>query len=143
MKLRTLTATFGCLDQATLDLRDGLNVLVLPNEQGKSTWAAFLTAMFYGIDTSQRSSRGKLPDKVRYQPWSGKPMCGTVELEWNGQLLVLQRTSERGDPWGRSGPGTGIPDWKSPVSPEKTAAESCWAWSGLCFSAAPSSAAPI
>ena len=98
MLIRNMTATFGCLDQAELTLEPGLNRLRLDNEQGKSTWAAFLTAMFYGIDTSKRSSKGRLAEKSRYQPWSGKTMAGTVELEWQGRVLVLQRTSERGKP---------------------------------------------
>ena len=100
MKLLKLTATFGCLDGAELELRDGLNVFTLPNESGKSTWAAFLTAMFYGVDTAQRAGKGKLPDKHRYQPWNGKPMAGTMELEHEGRILVIQRTSQRGRPMG-------------------------------------------
>ena len=80
MIIRKMTATFGCLDGVVLELQDGLNVFTLPNERGKSTWAAFLTAMFYGVDTGQRAARGKLPDKLRYQPWNGKPMEGLVEL---------------------------------------------------------------
>ncbi len=98
MKILTMTATFGCLDHASLYLHDGVNLLTLPNEQGKSTWTAFAAAMFYGIDTAQRTSRGKLPAKTRYQPWSGKPMEGTMEIEFDGQVLVLQRTSRPGRP---------------------------------------------
>jgi len=100
VKLVKMTATFGCLDQAVLEPKDGLNVITLPNESGKSTWAAFLTAMFYGIDTTQRAAKGRLPEKTRYQPWSGKPMAGTLEIEDRGRILVLQRTSERGKPLG-------------------------------------------
>lgn len=98
MKILTMTATFGCLDEATLHLTDGVNRFTLPNESGKSTWAAFLQAMFYGIDTSQRASKGVLPEKTRWQPWNGKAMCGTIELEHRGQTIVLQRTSQRGRP---------------------------------------------
>lgn len=100
MKILSMTATFGCLDGARLELTGGLNVLTLPNESGKSTWAAFLTAMLYGIDTAQRAAKGKLPDKVRWQPWNGKPMEGILELEHEGRTLVLQRTSRRGKPFG-------------------------------------------
>jgi len=96
-----MTATFGCLDGETLRLEDGLNVLIRPNERGKTTWAAFLLAMFYGIDTSKRSAKGILPDKTRYQPWNGKPMSGTLELEHQGRIIVLQRTSQRGRPMGQ------------------------------------------
>lgn len=100
MRIRKLTATFGCLDGAVLEIQPGLNELVLPNESGKSTWCAFLLAMFYGIDTTRRAAKGRLPDKERYQPWSGRPMSGTVELEQDGRVLVIQRTSERGKPLG-------------------------------------------
>lgn len=99
MKIRKMTATFGCLDGAVLELSDGVNTIYLPNEGGKSTWVAFLTCMFYGLDT-KRSSRGRLADKERYQPWNGKPMEGTVELSWQGRQIVLQRTSSKGKPFG-------------------------------------------
>lgn len=100
MKILSMTATFGCLEQARLELNEGLNPLVLPNEQGKSTWCAFLLAMFYGIDTTQRAARGRLPEKQRYAPWSGKAMEGLMELEVQGRVMVLQRTSAHGRPMG-------------------------------------------
>ncbi len=98
MKILSMTATFGCLDGETLTLSDGLTILNRPNESGKSTWAAFVQAMFYGIDTTQRATKGKLADKNRYLPWSGKPMSGTMELETGGRRIVLQRTSQRSKP---------------------------------------------
>lgn len=100
MKILRMKATFGCLDGAELTLQPGLNDLCLPNEHGKSTWAAFVVAMFYGIDTAQRSARGRLPDKLRYAPWNGKAMEGILELEKDGKILVLQRTSAKGKPMG-------------------------------------------
>ena len=98
MKILSMTAIFGCLDGETLTLSDGLTVLNRRNESGKSTWAAFVQAMFYGIDTTQRAVKGKLADKNRYLPWSGKPMSGTMELEVGGRHIVLQRTSQRNKP---------------------------------------------
>ncbi len=99
MVIRKLTATFGCLDGAVLELKDGVNMLRLPNEGGKSTWAAFLCAMFYGLDPA-RAAKGRLSGKERYLPWSGKPMEGTMELELQGRTIVLQRSSENGKPFG-------------------------------------------
>ncbi|MFR4067969.1 MAG: AAA family ATPase [Oscillospiraceae bacterium] len=93
MKLLRMTATFGRLDHETLTLTDGLNLLQLPNEAGKSTWAEFLLAMFYGIDTSEREKTGVLPVKAKYQPWNGKAMEGTIELEQDGRRITLTRTS--------------------------------------------------
>jgi uncharacterized protein YhaN len=99
VKLLKLQASFGRLDR-TLTLKDGLNVLTLPNEAGKSTWSAFLLAMFYGIDTSERVKGNTLPVKLRYKPWSGAPMQGTLELEWNGRRITLERKTSGRIPMG-------------------------------------------
>lgn len=99
MIIKRMTATFGNLDNATLTPSEGLNVFYAPNESGKSTWAAFLFTMFYGIGTERRGS-GKLPAKDRYKPWSGKMMQGTVELNWQGRNITLQRTSDGRTPMG-------------------------------------------
>ena len=42
MQIKRLAATFGRLENETLDLEPGLNVIEAPNEAGKSTWTAFL-----------------------------------------------------------------------------------------------------
>ena len=100
MKLLRMTATFGRLEQETLSLIDGLNVLQMPNEAGKSTWAEFLLAMLYGVDTSERVKTGVLPVKTKYQPWSGKPMEGVIELTHAGRRITITRTSTARAPLG-------------------------------------------
>ena len=100
MKLLRMTATFGRLEQETLSLTDGLNVLQMPNEAGKSTWAEFLLAMLYGVDTSERVKTGVLPVKTKYQPWSGKPMEGVIELTHVGRRITITRTSTARAPLG-------------------------------------------
>ena len=92
MKILSMTATFGKLNQATLNFEDGLNVLHAPNEWGKSTWCAFITAMLYGIDTRQRNTDAQLADKEHYTPWSGAPMAGRMEILWND--ISLQDITE-------------------------------------------------
>ncbi len=91
MRLLSMTATFGSLENATLTLKPGLNVIEAPNEWGKSTWCAFLLAMLYGIDTRARSKSDTLADKTRYLPWSGTPMAGRMELVWEGRRITLER----------------------------------------------------
>lgn len=100
MRIHTMTATFGQLEGKTLRLEPGLNVITAPNEWGKSTWCAFLLAMLYGIDTKQRARAGMLPDKERYKPWSGKPMEGTITLNWQGREITIQRKSKGRIPMG-------------------------------------------
>jgi len=101
MKIRKMTATFGNLERSTLSLDDGLTVITAPNEGGKSTWSAFLRVMFYGIDTKDRDKTGYLADKNRYQPWSGAPMSGEIQLEWEGRDITIRRTSTRTAPMGQ------------------------------------------
>ena len=98
VKLKKMTATFGALERATLTLDDGLTVISAPNESGKSTWTAFLKAMFYGVDTKDRDKIGYLADKNRYQPWSGAPMSGEIQLEWQGRDITIRRTTNRSGP---------------------------------------------
>ena len=95
-----MTATFGKLDNETLYLQDGLNVLTAPNEWGKSTWCAFLCAMLYGIDTRERSKADQLADKEKYMPWSGKPMEGSVRLIHEGRDITIQRRTRGRTPMG-------------------------------------------
>ena len=100
MKIKTMTATFGKLEQAKLELKDGLNILEGPNEGGKSTWMGFLRAMLYGIDTRDRDKKGYLAEKNRYQPWSGSPMEGEIILEWGGRDITIRRSKKGSNPFG-------------------------------------------
>ncbi len=100
MKILKMTATFGKLQNETLTLCPGLNIIDRPNEWGKSTWCAFLTAMLYGIDTKERTTKEALSVKERYAPWSGLNMAGTMEIEWNGKNITIQRTSTAKIPLG-------------------------------------------
>ena len=94
MKIYSMTATFGKLENETLTLQPGLNILEAPNEWGKSTWCAFLVAMLYGIETRVHTTKTALADKERYAPWSGSPMSGSIDLCWNGRDITIQRQSK-------------------------------------------------
>ena len=99
MRIKKMTATFGGLERAVLEPGPGLTVFTAPNEGGKSTWAAFLKAMLYGVDTRERDKAGSLADKTRYAPWSGAPMSGELELEWAGKNITLRRFAARSGPF--------------------------------------------
>ena len=101
MKIESMTATFGKLEGQTLELKPGLNVITAPNEWGKSTWCAFLLAMLYGVDTKSKSTKGNLADKERYAPWSGSPMSGRMEIQWEGRRITLERTTRGRIPMGQ------------------------------------------
>lgn len=95
MQLHRAQATFGKLKNQTLELRHGLNIIQAPNETGKSTWCAFLLAMFYGINSKERDKAGYIAEKNRYQPWNGSAMSGRLELQDGQQEITLTRTTKR------------------------------------------------
>lgn len=99
MKLLSLYGDFGRLNHETLEFHDGLNILELPNEGGKSTWCALLRAMLYGIDSKERDKAGFLADKNRYAPWSGAPMAGVMECEHEGRRLRIRRGADKRQPF--------------------------------------------
>ena len=100
MRIKSMIATFGCLDRARLEPGEGFNLIQAPNEGGKSTWCAFLKAMFYGIDTRDRDRKGYLADKNRYQPWSGAHMEGEITLERQGRDITIRRSQKGSTPLG-------------------------------------------
>lgn len=100
MKIYSMTATFGKLENQTLTLKPGLNVIHAPNEWGKSTWCAFLVSMLYGMETRVKSTKTALADKERYAPWSGVPMSGRLELRWQGKDITIERWTKGRTPLG-------------------------------------------
>ena len=94
MKILSMTATFGKLEHQTLELKPGLNVIEAPNEWGKSTWCAFMVNILYGIDTRERTTKTALAEKDRYAPWSGAPMSGRMDLNWNGRDITIERSTK-------------------------------------------------
>lgn len=100
MRIYKMTATFGKLQNQVLTLEPGLNIITAENEWGKSTWCAFLVAMLYGMDTRMKSTKTALADKDRYAPWSGAPMEGRIDLNWNGRDITIERRTRRRVPLG-------------------------------------------
>ena len=100
MMIHRLFGTFGGLEKQELRLKEGLNILTAPNEWGKSTWTAFLLAMLYGVDTTERESKGVLPVKTKYKPWSGQDMAGVMELTFQGEEITLERCAKGRTPMG-------------------------------------------
>jgi len=94
VKIKKLQATYGKLNNEVIEFNPGLNVIHMPNESGKSTWCAFIRAMFFGVDSAERMREGHLPDKVKYEPWSGAPMQGSMDIEYKGNDITLIRSSE-------------------------------------------------
>ena len=93
MKINKLTASFGKFNNESITFHSGLNIIEAPNESGKTTWCAFILAMLYGVDSSERTKTGTLPVKQRYAPWSGAPMEGTAELTADNCNITIIRST--------------------------------------------------
>lgn len=88
-------SAFGGLKDFTLDLSGGLNVIYGNNEDGKSTVAAFIKAMFYGTGRNTKS----LADSVRlkYTPWDNSTMAGKIYFENGGKNYCLEKEFRKSD----------------------------------------------
>ena len=100
MRIYRMTATFGKLENQTLTLEPGLNIISAPNEWGKSTWCAFLATMLYGLDTREKTTKTSLALKERFAPWSGSPMSGRIDLNWDGKNITIERWTKGRTPMG-------------------------------------------
>jgi len=96
MKFLTAQGHFGVLDGRQIRFEDGLNVLYLPNEGGKTTLCNFLRVMLYGLNTGKRDTRNQLSDKTRFRPADGNPMSGLLQLEWKGREIIISRQTGKG-----------------------------------------------
>ncbi len=91
MKLNRLyIAGFGNLQDFTYEFTDGINVLAAPNGWGKSTLAAFLRSMFYGLGDSRARSVAENMRK-RYAPWTGGSFGGNLAFEVDGKSYRIER----------------------------------------------------
>lgn len=69
---------FGKLSNYTFEFQEGLNIINEENGWGKTTFAAFLKAMFFGMEYSR--SKKVLIDRVRYMPWNGGKFGGSLQF---------------------------------------------------------------
>ena len=82
---------FGKLSNLSLDFHEGINVINEANAWGKSTLAAFLKAMFYGMDAKKDAGAFE-KERVLYRPWQGGSFGGEVDFEVNGKKYRISRT---------------------------------------------------
>lgn len=82
---------FGKLHDFDLELKEGLNAIRAENGWGKSTLAAFIKAMFYGLDyTTKRSLKDN--ERKKYLPWQGGTFGGSLEFLAGGKRYRAERS---------------------------------------------------
>ncbi len=82
---------FGNLTDLSMDFSDGLNQVLKENGWGKSTLAAFLRVMFYGLEGKGIKKDISVNDRTRYMPWDGGAFGGSITFEVNGKTYILSR----------------------------------------------------
>lgn len=91
MKLiRCYVENFGKLSRFSYDFSDGLNVILQENGFGKTTFAAFLKAMFYGLTGTGKTSV-LINERKRYKPWQGGAFGGNLVFEQDGKCYLIER----------------------------------------------------
>lgn len=85
---------FGKLSDFTMDFSEGINVINESNAWGKSTLAAFLKAMFYGLD-AKKDPKAFDKERVMYRPWQGGVFGGELDFEVAGKRYRISRTFGR------------------------------------------------
>ncbi len=81
---------YGGLQKFSYDFQDGLNVIFEGNGWGKSTFASFLKAMFYGLEHTTRRSLDE-NERKKYEPWNGGVFGGNLVFETDRGIYRVER----------------------------------------------------
>ena len=80
---------FGKLSNFDYSFQEELNTIKEDNGFGKTTFASFIKAMFYGLDAKRNTK--SLIDRKKYEPWQGGTFGGYIIFEINGKEYKLER----------------------------------------------------
>ena len=84
---------FGKMHNLNCSLKSGMNVLNAPNGWGKTTFAVFVRAMFYGMADSSDDVTFQADDiRKKYRPWDGGVFGGSITFDVGGTGYILSRT---------------------------------------------------
>ncbi len=99
---------FGTLADTDFAFESGFNLIVGPNEAGKSTLQQAILAMLYGFYTGGRANATEKGLHARYRPWNATQYSGSVLVRSDGnKSYMIMRT------FGTSEPETQIIDEQS------------------------------
>ena len=73
-----------------MNFSNGVNIICKENGWGKSTIAAFIRAMFYGLEGDRKRSI-KENERKRYKPWQGGIFGGQLVFEIQGKKYLISR----------------------------------------------------
>lgn len=82
-------ASFGSISERTYELTDGVNIVCGENESGKSTIAAFIKFVLYGM--SGKTQDESMTEKSRYTSWSTGISSGSLVINDDGKRYRVER----------------------------------------------------
>ncbi|MCR5216312.1 MAG: AAA family ATPase [Lachnospiraceae bacterium] len=91
MKLiRCYIENFGKHKELEYTFQDGLNIILEENGWGKTTFATFIKAMFYGLEATTKRSLSE-NERKHYLPWQGGSFGGSLVFEMKGKQYRIER----------------------------------------------------
>lgn len=94
--IRCYIENFGKLHDYAVDFEKGTHIICEENGWGKSTLAAFIRAMFYGLEGERKRSIEE-NERKRYTPWQGGVFGGQLTFEVDGKEYTVTRTFNEQD----------------------------------------------
>ena len=96
--LKCHVENFGRLHDYEYTFTEGVNYICQDNGWGKSTFAAFIRAMFYGLDGERKRSLEE-NERKRYAPWQGGAFGGSLDFEVQGKRYRITRMFDSETPF--------------------------------------------
>lgn len=84
---------FGNVENKTIDLEDGINLLYGKNEAGKSTITGFIKSIFYGVNKNK--SGNEFSELEKYKPWKDIDFSGKMEYAIDDKTYTVFRDFNR------------------------------------------------
>ncbi len=81
---------FGTLKDCSFDFSDNVHIICEENGWGKSTFAAFIRAMFYGLEGERKKSIEE-NERKRYKPWQGGVFGGWLIFQVRNKRYKVSR----------------------------------------------------
>ena len=89
--IKCYVENFGLLHAQEYSFNKSINCCISDNGTGKTTLAAFIEAMLYGIGDSRRALIDENPRK-KYNPWQGGKFGGTLTFESGKKKYTVERS---------------------------------------------------
>ncbi|MEE1279591.1 MAG: AAA family ATPase, partial [Oscillospiraceae bacterium] len=88
-------SAFGTLKDRHIDFSEGITCIFEENGFGKTTLAAFIKAMFYGLPTARKNQSAEGSERAKFYPWGGGNFGGRLTFEVNSKKYRIIRSFDR------------------------------------------------